>query len=29
MKIKLKYLNTEFLKYSEVLNKNFGNNGKL
>ena len=29
MKIKLKYLNTELLKYSEVLNKNFGNNGKL
>ena len=29
MKFKLKYLNTEFLKYSEVLNKNFGNNGKL
>jgi len=29
MKIKLKYLNTELIKYSEVLNKNFGNNGKL
>ena len=29
MKIKLKYLNTEFLKYLEVLNKNFGNSGKL
>ena len=34
MKIKLKYLNTELIKYSEVLipsihTKNFGNNGKL
>jgi len=35
MKFKLKYLNTELIKYSEVLNipsihnKNFGNNGKL
>ena len=34
MKFKLKYLNTELIKYSEVLipsihTKNFGNNGKL